>query len=75
MQVGEISNMNEEKINLFWRLAEDGNSKRDAGNLATLKIEGLMDDTGITDLELSTLKICGVDRRGLLGLWGGQQRL
>lgn len=61
MQKGAILNMNEEKFNLLRRLAEGGNTEGDAGILATLKIEGLMDDTGITDLGLSTLKKYKVD--------------
>lgn len=61
MQKGTILNMNEEKFNLLRRLAEGGNTEGDAGILATLKIEGLMDDTGITDLGLSTLKKYKVD--------------
>ena len=61
MQTEAISRMTEEKFNLLRMAAEDGKSRGGGQALTELRVGGLLDDDGITELGLSAIEKYKVD--------------
>lgn len=61
MEMDAISRMTEGKFNVLREFAEGGEAENGGDTLAALKTEGLVDDSGITELGLSALEKYKVD--------------